>query len=224
MDFSAIHPIIASFRNRQSVPIRKLGILPCLASLPMRRLSVLLLVPLPWRVALCLSISSVTFVRGSWASALVRWILRNVQCERGCCAYHSAERRGSQLREAVRAPLFRANSIMDKEQAVRVILPFDCSEAGIIAAPVRVLPTILEEIALTEIRSRIRHERAKLSHALMNAARSFAACHNRWLMPENSRICGPLAIARDRQSEGGQHGWIHCGFPRLGDRVWWRSG
>jgi hypothetical protein len=43
-------------------------------------------------------------------------------------------------------------------------------------------------------------------------------------MPGNSRICGSLGVARDRQSKSGQHGWIHCGVLRVGDRIGRRSG
>ena len=113
---------------------------------------------------------------------------------------------------------------MDEEQPVRIVFSFDFSEARVVAPPVRVLPSVLEVIALAHVRSRVRHECTKLTHASIDALRSFAACHNRWLMSGNSRICRSLGVACDRQSEGGQHRWIRCGVLRPGDRVGWRSG
>src|SRR5713101_3623204 len=87
----------------------------------------------------------------------------SVQSEKRRCCDPSTQGPVSQLREAVRAPLFRANSIMDEEQAVRIVFSFDFSEARVAAPPVRMLPSVLEKIALTDIRSRVRHERTKLS-------------------------------------------------------------
>src|ERR1700687_3222853 len=113
---------------------------------------------------------------------------------------------------------------MDEEQPVRIVFSFDFSEARVVAPPVRVLPSVLEVITLAHIGSRVRHECTKLTHAVTNALRSFPACRNRWLVPGNSRICESLRVARDRQSEGGEHGWIHCGVLRPGDRIGRRSG
>jgi hypothetical protein len=93
-------------------------------------------------------------------------------------AYTQIEQRGSKLREAVCAPLFRANSIMDEEQPVRIVFSFNFSEARVVAPPVRVLPSAFEVIALAHIRSGLRHERTKLTQASINALRSFPACHN----------------------------------------------
>src|SRR5216684_7029678 len=129
-----------------------------------------------------------------------------------------------ELREAVRAPLFRVNSIMDEEQPVRIVFSFDFSEARVVAPPIRVLPSVLEVVALADIRSRVRHNSAELIHALMNASRRPSAGDNGGFMPGNSRICGSLGVACDRQSEGSQHGWIHCGALRPGDRIGRRSG
>ena len=42
-------------------------------------------------------------------------------------------------------------------------------------------------------------------------------------MPGNSRICGSLAVAHDRQSESAKDSWIHRGIFRRGERIGWRS-
>src|SRR6185369_10627847 len=97
-------------------------------------------------------------------------------------AYTRVERSGSELREAVRAPLFRANSMVDEEQPVRIVFSLDCSEARVIAPPIRLLPCLLEVIAFAHIRSHLRHECTKLTHASIDALRRCPACHNRWLM------------------------------------------
>src|SRR5215510_11341894 len=135
-----------------------------------------------------------------------------------------AERRGSQLGEAVRAPLFRANSVVDEEQPARIVFSFDCGESSVVAPPVRVLKSLLEVIAFADIRSGIRHECTKVAHASIDALPSFAARRNRWLVPSNSRICGPLAVGYDRQSKGAQHCWICGGVARSGDGLGWRAG
>src|SRR5581483_5756955 len=103
-------------------------------------------------------------------------------------AYTRAERSGSELREAVRTPLFRADSIVDEEQPVRIVFPLDFSEARVVASPIRMLPFLLEVIAFAHIRSHLRHECTKLTHASTDALRSFPACHNRWAMFGNSRM------------------------------------
>src|SRR5208282_2110699 len=122
------------------------------------------------------------------------------------------------------APLFRANSIMNEEQPVRIVFSLDFSEARVVAAPVRLLPVFLEVIALAHIRSGFPCDGSKLIHALVNALRGFLACLDRWLMPGNSRICGSLAGARDCQREGGQHGGTRCSVRRPSDCVGRRSG
>src|SRR5262245_6882382 len=139
-------------------------------------------------------------------------------------AHTRAERSGSELREAVRAPLFRAHSMVDEEQPVRIVFSLDFSQARVVAPPIRLLPFLLEVIAFAHIRSPLRHEGTQWTQASSDALRSFPACHNRWLMFGNSRIGGSLAVGRDDQSEGSQHGWIHGGVLRCGDRLRWRSG
>src|ERR1035437_9559010 len=108
---------------------------------------------------------------------------------------------------------------MDEEQAVRVVSSFNFSEARVVASPVRLLPSLLEVIALAHVRSRFPCDSSKLIHASIDALRSFPSCRNRRLVTWNSRISGSLAVGHDRQSEGRQNGWIHCGVLRRGERV-----
>src|SRR5258708_13968707 len=129
----------------------------------------------------------------------------------------------SRLRKAVGAPLFRADTIVDEEQPVGIVLSFDFSQARIVAAPVRLLKSALQVIALTYIRSPVRHDGAELFHALMNLRGCFSPLHNRGLMPGNARISGSLAVGHGYQRERSKHGWIHCGVLRPGNRVRWRS-
>jgi len=60
-------------------------------------------------------------------------------------------RSNSQLREAVRAPFFRADSVMDEEQPAAIVLSFDFSQARVVAAPVCLLKVFLEVIALAHV-------------------------------------------------------------------------
>src|ERR1700741_4839648 len=105
----------------------------------------------------------------------------------------------SQLREAVRAPLFRADSIVDEEQPVGIVLSLDFSEARVVISPVHLLPSFLEVIALAHVCSRLSRDSSKLIHALIDPRRSLAAFINRRFVAGNSRISGSLAVGHDRQ-------------------------
>src|SRR5258707_12327394 len=94
--------------------------------------------------------------------------------------------------------------MVDEEQPVRIVLPLDFRETRVVAPPVRVLPSLLEVIALAHVSSCFPCDGSKLVHASINALGSFPAVRNRRLMPGNSRICGPLAVGPDRESEGVQ--------------------
>src|ERR1017187_10209606 len=90
-------------------------------------------------------------------------------------AWRPCPRQGHSLREAVRAPLLRADSIVDEEQPVRVVFSFDFSQARVISSPVRLLPSLLEVVALAHIRSCVPRDGSKLIHTSIDALRSFSA-------------------------------------------------
>src|SRR6266566_49208 len=69
-----------------------------------------------------------------------------------------------QSRKAVGAPPFRADPVVYKEQSCRVIFLLHPQQPRIIAAPVRVLPTLFKKIALRNIRAPVRRHGAKLTH------------------------------------------------------------
>ena len=65
---------------------------------------------------------------------------------------------------------------MYKEQSCRVIFLLHRSESRIIAAPVRMLPVFLEEIALRDVRSSVWRQYVQLVHASMNPLAGFSRC------------------------------------------------
>src|SRR6266566_9716964 len=76
--------------------------------------------------------------------------------------------KGSEFSEAVRAPLFRADTIVYKEQSRRVVFLLQRSEPRIIAAPIGMLPVLFEETTFRDIRSAVWRQCAQLVHANMN--------------------------------------------------------
>src|SRR5215213_6308766 len=119
--------------------------------------------------------------RRSSAAARRSW----VSTPRKCWAKKdSATRRlqGSEFREAVRAPLFRADAVVDDEQPVRFVLSLDVCETSVIAAPIRLLPSRFEVVALADVRAGLACDRAELPHAPIDSLRGLAACIDRWLV------------------------------------------
>jgi len=55
--------------------------------------------------------------------------------------------RGAPLKTVV-APVLAADTMMGKEQPVRVIMPLDGLQPLVIRAPIRVLPILLKKVAL----------------------------------------------------------------------------
>ena len=106
---------------------------------------------------------------------------------------------------------------MDEEQPVRVILLFDLSEARIVAPPIRLLPSLLEVVALAHIRAAVGRDRAQLVDASIDALRGFTPLLNARLMSRDSGIRGLLPIGNDRQREGAQHRRIGRGVFRPRD-------
>jgi hypothetical protein len=90
---------------------------------------------------------------------------------------------------------------MDEEQPVGIVLSLDPSESSVVAPPVRVLPSVFEVVTLTYVRSRIRHECAKLTHALIDASRGFTARLDRRFMIENPGVSWPLAVRNNGKSK-----------------------
>src|SRR5260370_32724287 len=92
----------------------------------------------------------------------------------------------SRLRKAVGAPIFRADTIVDEEQPVGIVLSLDFSQARIVVSPVRLLKSALEVTALPYIRAPVPHDGAQLFHALMNPRGSFSRLNTPELMPTNA--------------------------------------
>src|SRR5579863_1454330 len=57
-----------------------------------------------------------------------------------------------QAREAVRAPVLAPHAVVHDEEPFRVVLLLDGSEALVVRAEVRLLPALVEEVALRQIR------------------------------------------------------------------------
>ena len=113
--------------------------------------------------------------------------------------------------------------MVDEEQPVGIVFPLDFSQARIVAAPVGLPKFVLEVIALAYVRSPVRHNSAEFIHALTNASSSRSTAVKSWLKSGNARIRRPLRIGHDRESKGGQHGWIRRGIFRSIERLGCRS-
>src|SRR5580658_7830174 len=137
-----------------------------------------------------------------------------------CCRSTVSFALNSQLREAVRAPLLGAYSVVNDEQSVGIVFSLDFSEPRIVAAPVCLLKSLLEVIALAHVRSTVRRDRAKFIHALIDALSTFPARIDRRLMPGNSGIDGScLGVSCNNKRKGRQHRGIGAGVPRRRDRI-----
>src|SRR6516165_5388929 len=113
--------------------------------------------------------------------------------------------------------------MVDEEQPVGIVFPLDFSQARIVAAPVGLPKFVLEVIALAYVRSPVRHNSAEFIHPLTNASSTRSTAVKRGLKSGNARIGRPLRIGYDRESKGGQHGWISRSIFRSVERLGWRS-
>ena len=78
---------------------------------------------------------------------------------------------------------------MDDEEPVRIVFPLDFQKPRIVTAPIRLMPVLLEVVALADVCAAIRSHCAKVFDAFVDALRSFAALLYRGLVSGNSRIC-----------------------------------
>ena len=101
---------------------------------------------------------------------------------------------------------------MDDEQPVRVVLPLDVTEARVIAAPVSLLPSRFEVVALADVRAGQACDRPELLHAPPDALSGCAAGVHRWLVSRNSRIGGLLAGGCDCERKSVEHRGVHRGI------------
>jgi hypothetical protein len=77
---------------------------------------------------------------------------------------------------------------MHKKQSCRIVFLFHRRQPCVIASPVSLLPVLLEKIALRNVRSVIRHDRAQLMYALVNLLPRFSSRLNIRLMAAHARI------------------------------------
>src|SRR5262245_27472914 len=127
---------------------------------------------------------------------------------RGGSAHQSLS---SESGEAVRAPLLRADAVVDDEQPVRVVLLLDVSEASVVATPVGLLPSRFEVVALADVRACLPGDGPERLHAALDSLCGFASGVDRWLVSRNSRIGGLLAFGGDRERKSVEHRGIHRG-------------
>src|SRR5215831_4971613 len=113
---------------------------------------------------------------------------------------------------------------MDEKQPVRIVFFLDLSQTRIVAPPVGLLPSLLEVVALANVRPCLAYDGSKLIDAFIDAPSSFSAFRDRWLLPGNSGVCGSLPVGHDRECKGVQDCGVHCRVPRRGDRIGRRSG
>jgi cold shock protein len=66
----------------------------------------------------------------------------------------------------VAAPLNAADRVMDKEEAVRVVLALDGQQPLVVRTPIGPLPIFLEEIALGDVGGGLRRDPTQLAHGV----------------------------------------------------------
>src|SRR5690242_5472015 len=134
----------------------------------------------------------------------VLWLIRNLQvahklrrrrakCNPVVACGHNRSRPG----KAVAAPLFRADSVVHDEESIGIVLSLHVEQTRVVVAPIRVLPPLLEVIALAHVRPLIGDDRAQLIHALVDALRGLAALVHLGLMSRDSGISRALSVGDD---------------------------
>src|SRR5262245_37126626 len=90
---------------------------------------------------------------------------------------------------------------MDEEQAIRIVLSLDFHESLIVAAPVRLLKSVLEVVAFADVRAAVWRNLSKTIHTSTDELRRLSPFRDRWLMACNSGIRRTLAVGRNHQRE-----------------------
>ena len=131
--------------------------------------------------------------------------------------------RGAPLKTVV-APVLAADTMMGKEQPVRVVMPLDDLQPLVILAPIRVLPILFKKVALRDIGSGLRHDLAQLPHRVADYRR-LAACLDKVRRKTGNAGIGRRPIAADqRQAKGAEHRRVRCSVARRGDGIVGRAG
>src|SRR6266511_3068756 len=73
-------------------------------------------------------------------------------------------------REAVGAPFVTANAVVDEEETAGIILLFRRGQSRVVRAPERLLPRALEEVALRDVRTGVRHHLQQFIHRPVDGA------------------------------------------------------
>ena len=107
---------------------------------------------------------------------------------------------------------------MRKEQSRRIVFLFHRRQPRVIASPVRLLPVLLEKIALRNVGSALRHDRAQLIYALVDLLPGFSSGLNVRLMAAHPGISA-ACVAYDGQRKRIQHRGVRRGIARRLDRL-----
>src|SRR5690348_2827529 len=118
--------------------------------------------------------------------------------------------------EAVGGPGFGADAVVDEEQAGGVVLLFDLREAGVIGAPVGMLPILFEEIAFGDVGSAVGGDGAEFVHAAMDLLAGFAGGGSVGFVAAHAGIAA-FAFGDDGEREGIQHSRIGGSVSRCFD-------
>jgi hypothetical protein len=120
-----------------------------------------------------------------------------------------AARISRKAREAIGAPVFAADAVMDEEQTGGIVLGFHSAQPRIIRPPEGDLPVAFEKIALRDVGARIRYQFAQFRAGLADGDSMVARVWRIGGMAEQVRIGARIATGDDREREGGQGRRVH---------------
>ncbi len=114
-----------------------------------------------------------------------------------------------QPREAVRAPVLTAYTVVDEEQALRIVCALHLLQARVVVTPIGVSPMGIEVVALRHVRTRAGCNFEEGTRRLVDGVRitARALCILR-RMGESRIACG-AACSNDRQREGVESCRVH---------------
>jgi len=118
--------------------------------------------------------------------------------------------RGTPFKTVV-APLLATDPVVDKEEAVRVVLALDGQQPLVVRTSIGALPIFLEEIALRDIGGGLRRDPAQLAHGVADRRRLGARVDEVGCIARDAGIGGGPIAADERQAKGGEHGRIGRG-------------
>src|SRR5258707_7611582 len=124
-----------------------------------------------------------------------------------------------QAREAIRAPVLASHTVVNEEQALRVVLLLYRPQPRVVLSPIVLLPPLVEEVALGDIGARIRRDLAQLRRRALDRARIPVGCLEVHRRLRHSRISGAFTVGDDGERKSPYYARIGRGVESTPDRL-----